>query len=161
MNKNEKIADIVASLRDGSIYDENGCFDSKEIADRIEAALKRERHFADVGKMGGNAAAMRDALESCLDFIMRLDRVFNLFMLNLLNGAISKAKAALAKPPRIVDAYTDWHDALKAAIAKCKSWKPTACLECPFFIPHTTGACLMRRLYSEVKNESEVNNGSR
>lgn len=41
--ENETVADIVASLRDGSIYDENGCFDSKEIADRIEAAWKRER----------------------------------------------------------------------------------------------------------------------
>ena len=48
----------------------------------------------------GNAAAMREALEVCFDFIMRLDRAFNPFMQILFENAIAKAKAALAAPPR-------------------------------------------------------------
>ncbi len=50
-----------------------------------------------------NAAAMREALESCLNFIMRIDRALNPFMQNLLVPAMAKAKAALAAPPRNCD----------------------------------------------------------
>lgn len=46
-----------------------------------------------------DADALREALESCLIFIMRLDRAFNPFMQNLLENAIAKASAALAVPP--------------------------------------------------------------
>lgn len=126
--ENEMIADIVAekrrladerekSLGDQHSYVETLRFD----ADRIEAAWKREksqswhhreieelvlRHekeLADARMSSGNAAAMREALESCLDFIMRIDRAFNPFMQNLLEDAIAKAKAALSKPPRNCD----------------------------------------------------------
>lgn len=38
----ETVMDVVKSLHDGSIYDENGNFDSHEIADRIESAHDRE-----------------------------------------------------------------------------------------------------------------------
>lgn len=53
-----------------------------------------------------NNAEMREALESCLDFIMRLDRAFNPFMQNLLENAVAKAKTALATSPRQCDVGT-------------------------------------------------------
>lgn len=46
-----------------------------------------------------NAAAMREALESCRNFIVRIDRAFNPFMQGLLENAVAKADAALAAPP--------------------------------------------------------------
>lgn len=60
-------------------------------ANRLETALKRERaaYEQTIGKL-------REALESCLGFIMRLDRAFNPYMQNLLEDATAKAEAALA-----------------------------------------------------------------
>ncbi len=52
-----------------------------------------------------NAAALREALESCLDFIMRIDRAFNPFMQGLLENAVAKANAALAAPARNCDRF--------------------------------------------------------
>lgn len=79
--------------------------DTLALADDIEAAAKREREktVAQDATVSGNAAAMREALRACLDFIMRLDRAFNPLMQNLLENAIAKAQAALSAPPRNCD----------------------------------------------------------
>lgn len=62
----------------------------------------------------GNSAAMRAALRTCLDFIMRLDRAFNPFMQNLLENAIAKAESALAAPPRNFDRFASAEEAWDA-----------------------------------------------
>lgn len=61
-----------------------------------------------------NAAAMRGALESCLDFIIRIDRAFNPFMQSLLENAVAKAKAALAAPARNCDRFKTEDEAREA-----------------------------------------------
>ena len=122
--RKESIADIVAEMRMGSPVNPGAyriglpdkitvleCGDKmrtiqiktvtvKELADRIEAAAKREKAQL------GNSAAMREALEVCLDFIMRLDRAFNPFMQNMLENAIAKSNASLSAPPRNCDVGT-------------------------------------------------------
>ena len=133
-NKNRKtLADIVAMVRRAAQYYEGEAEKSegplresfelsaanyRTIANLVEAAWKREKAEieADALAVGGivesarhrpgNAAAMREALESCLDFIMRLDRAFNPFMQNLLEDAIAKANTALSAPPRNCDVGT-------------------------------------------------------
>ena len=69
-----------------------------------------------------DAAALREALESCLIFIMRLDRAFNPFMQNLLENAIAKASAALAVPPNdlLMKAEEEVHTARKAYKEICE-----------------------------------------
>ena len=53
----------------------------------------------------GNTAAMREALEYCLDFIMRLDRTFNPYMQQRLETAVSKARDAISMPARNCDRF--------------------------------------------------------
>lgn len=65
----------------------------------------------------GNVTAMREALESCLNFIVRIDRAFNPLMQSLLEDAVAKAKAALAAPPRNCDRFATANDAVEAYIA--------------------------------------------
>lgn len=74
--------------------------DALAVGGVVEAARNAEK-----SSEVGNVAAMREALESCLDFIMRLDRAFNPLMQNLLEDAIAKANTALAAPPRNCDLY--------------------------------------------------------
>ena len=93
------------------------------LADRIEKAWEREK-----SQPIGNAAAMREALRACLDFIMRLDRAFNPFMQNLLENAIAKAKAALAAPPRNCDVGTAEEQA-ERYMKFCKNYPK--CTGCP------------------------------
>lgn len=138
----------------------DGTFDPPALKEVCEIA---DEGLADKDTSVGNAAAMREAFKKLDKELQFCEKNVNLGLGFSWEGLREHCQIvreilndALSEPPRIVDAYTDWHDALKAAIAKCESWKPTACLECPWFVPHTTGACLMRRLYSEVKNESEV-----
>lgn len=52
-------------------------------------------------------AKMREALESCLNFIVRIDRAFNPFMQNLLENAVAKAEAALEEVRAAKKAYKE------------------------------------------------------
>ena len=67
-------------------------------------------------KKDGNAAVLREALEYCLDFIMRIDRAFNPYMQQRLETAVSKARDALSAPPRNCDRLKDAHIAIVGAI---------------------------------------------
>lgn len=78
----------------------HGMKSQMELADEEFEANLAKAVAMDANEKGGrNPSAMREALESCLVFIMRLDRAFNPFMQNLLENAIAKASAALAVPP--------------------------------------------------------------
>lgn len=72
----------------------------------LEEDARANEATAEKSSAVGDAAAMREALESCRDFIMRLDRAFNPFMQKLLEDAITKADAALAEPVRNCDVGT-------------------------------------------------------
>ena len=76
----------------------------------------REARAIIIGKPArvGNAAAMRDALEACYDFIRRIDRPFNDYMQGLLIRACRKTESALSAPPRNCDMFKDAHDSMKA-----------------------------------------------
>jgi len=78
----------------------------------------------------GDCAKMREALKSCLDFIMRLDRAFNPFMQGMLEDAIAKAHAALAAPARNCNRFATVKD---AAIAFARE-RQDAPQPCPDFI---------------------------
>jgi len=131
--KQESLADIVAVMRQG--MNPNGtdeCPDLESdiytLADRIEAAAKREREAAEADALSvggvveaerhkpGNAAAIREALEAinCID-TRRLKRLLCELVeadipdggqINKTISAVDKAKAALASPPRNCDVGT-------------------------------------------------------
>ena len=89
-----------------------GAHPEGNLAERLQEALeKAERRIAELERALGNAAALREALESCLDFIRRIDRAFNPFMQGLLEDAVAKANAALAAPPRNCERFDSWEDA--------------------------------------------------
>lgn len=153
-NTQESSADIIAEIRDLSegvkqgqllptAYGKPLDIYFAALADRLEAALKHEKAAieADALAVGGiveasrhkpgNAAAMREALRACFGFIMRLDRAFNPFMQKLLEDAITKAKAALAKPPRNCDVGTAEEQAKRfAKYCQNISFK-SSCNGCP------------------------------
>jgi len=53
----------------------------------------------------GNAAAMREALESCMDYLWRVDHPMNEYMRGLFETAYNKTMAALAAPARNCDLF--------------------------------------------------------
>lgn len=55
----------------------------------------------------GNAAAMREALKACMDYLWRVDHPMNDVMRGLFKTAYDKSQAALAKPPRACDLMTE------------------------------------------------------
>ena len=76
----ETIADIIAEFRNktGNMYDGTIMTDEYEFhsyADRIEEAYEKERELLKASKPSGNAAAMRAALEKCVDLILRFGNV--------------------------------------------------------------------------------------
>ena len=103
----------------------------------------------------GNAAALREALRLCRKEMC--DRCDNSKPCKLKCVHVGIIDRALSAPARLVDLYTDWREAVKAAIGECKKWSKTstACLGCPWFVKNTTGACFARRLYgiAEVNDE--------
>ena len=169
-SENETIADIVAKLRrqsneeyafaaklrsddcDDVDYTRASCYDEdakylSQIADRIEAAWKRERveiattaaaqavnltneKFANTPV--GNAAATREALEAALP-IMR-NCPFTHYNTNDVDAVVSKMEFALAKPARNCDRYATAVEAMEE-LKRVHSWCAKGnrrCLEdCP------------------------------
>ena len=142
--KHETIADIVADIRaqnQGLPEDSNALSplvcDLLRLADRIEAAAKREREMAkiaskngaDFGQLG-NAAAIREALANLVDVIDRCDSGSPLWWHCGAKGVmpLKNAKAALAKPPRNCDMgdAADWE---KRFGEECD--KGHTCSDCP------------------------------
>ena len=125
MADNETTADIIAWLRKPR-EGENAYLTlwRDEIADRLEAAHKRElsknvsKNGADFGQLG-DAAKLREALEFCVKGMCgfcRMDAEARGMTTECVNGceALRKAKAALAAPPRNCDKYATADEALKA-----------------------------------------------
>ena len=71
----------------------------------------------------GNVEVMREALESCLNFIVRIDRAFNPFMQGLLEDAVAKAETALATPPETPSDAARMREAI-LAIKEVKDRRP-------------------------------------
>ena len=112
MAEHETTADIIAEIRtvSNSISDGIIAINGKSIADRLEAAHKRER---------GDAAKLREALEFCVKGMCgfcRMDAEARGMTTECVNGceALRKAKAALDAPPRNCDKYANHNDAMKA-----------------------------------------------
>ena len=117
-DRHETIADIIAEMRQG--MNPNGTAECQYLesdicmlADRLEAALKRElskntsKNGADFGQLG-DAAKLREALEFCVKGMCgfcRMDAEARGMTTECVNGceALRKAKAALAAPPRNCD----------------------------------------------------------
>lgn len=98
MNEQETVADIIAWLRKPR-EGENAYLTlwRDEIADRIEAAHKRER---------GDCAKLREALSAALDMIFDLQVRNRSPIANSVYAVRRKIKAALAAPPRNCDIGT-------------------------------------------------------
>lgn len=113
MDRNETLADISNMLREFSeaarAVNADLILDADDIADRIDAAVKRERdQFRDVTKLVGDVSKMRDALVE----VARLDSTLkgrvlkgNKDAINLLH-AVCVATSALSSPPRNCDVGT-------------------------------------------------------
>jgi len=133
MNENETIPEIAAEMRDAkSVYDRYRCGGAdcdvidtfatvSAYADRIEAAWKREiaeveasaldaGGIVEASRHTGNAAAMREALESILSILKGFDfenqNAPTPDDLNCVHSAIGIANAALSAPPRNCDVGT-------------------------------------------------------
>lgn len=126
MSENETIADIVAELqRCGDKWIDDKTKTTMEClgliaihsARRIEAAWKRERETVTDCNHLGNAAAMREALEMCVEAMCRYCRAEarECGLPQCLDGCetLKIAKAALAAPPRNCDRHGGWLTALK------------------------------------------------
>ena len=117
--RQETISDIVADIRaqnqglpEGSYALSPLVCDLLSIADRIEAAAKREReagadddcHQPVTDCHGLNTAAMREALEAAIP-IMRAC-LFDYYNTTDVNKVVGEMKAALSAPPRNCDAFS-------------------------------------------------------
>lgn len=165
-NKQETISDIVADIRaqnqglpeDSYALSPLVC-DLLSLADRIEAAAKREREAGaeaaqvcgEIGEMigreatrekesrVGNAAAIRSALDKLVDFLRWTYAQDYPVSRDKLADAIDIGVSAIASSPRNCDVGTA-EEQLKRFIAFCLSRK---CNECPF-VSSTYGECGVR-----------------
>jgi hypothetical protein len=135
----ETVDHILSKMREPSCFKwkipvERVDADFREFADRLEAAIKREREAV------GNAAKMRKALsDACY-------AMFN--FLKTQNGgyeemakALDKAKAALSAPPRNCDLYTVGEALRKYGFpTKSKPWGEKEWLDfCEWYIAEAKG----------------------
>ena len=143
-SENETVADIVAEFREMVHQSVDGIIAVKAdvIADRIEAAWKREKetwetlHEVAVQMLGqtraeadrrveevvkpGNAAAMREALKSIYDYaVAALDKMMTDGVQKWL---IHKTKAAISAPPRNCDRFNSLYDAVVAWGREDQGW---------------------------------------
>lgn len=129
--RQETIDDIVKEIRGNAEHNHALVEVSKyltEIADRIEAAHRREREATrDKSSQVGNTAAMREALEktqsviaTCMEILNKIpdgcdyDRLVDEVADELCDLRDSHVKAALSSPPRNCDVLSDTQEALAA-----------------------------------------------
>lgn len=127
---NETIADIAAEIRDipGDMFDGTiSMFEAEfhSYADRIEAAWEREKAEVEASalaaggmveasrhKQGGNSAAMRAAVERCVDLILRFGNVELIETpIDVIIDIEMILKSALRAAPRNLDLYECEEDA--------------------------------------------------
>ena len=174
-SKQETIADIVAEVRarakawpDPSLvqYDER-------LADRIEAAAKREREdgaeaaqiCGEIGEMVGreaacdkssqvgNAAAIREACENIAEYAKtaacHIEDIDDAHLIGYLNQIERWAEAAIAEPQRNCDKFNTADEAYAGFRKFCDV---TECSECQF--DKNTTTCLLSWLFAEAKGET-------
>ncbi len=108
--RQEKVADVVAAMRDESHAGDASCLEwvgekMRSYADRIEAAAKHER------EKNGNAATMREALEKVLFYMPHFLQYMRLHWEDAEAGGyyekiLEVINAALSAPPRNCDAFS-------------------------------------------------------
>ena len=106
MSEHETIADIIAEMRalSNPISDGIIAIDGRSIADRLEAAHKRER---------GNCAKFREACANIVDYVQSaMCHATDAHVLDYLTQVEMWAKAALASPPRNCEKYTTVDEAM-------------------------------------------------
>lgn len=121
----ETVNHILSKMREPSCFKgkmpvERVDADFRDFADRLEAAIKREREAV------GNAAKMRKALEGVRDWLV----VHNAYVDT--EREIVKLNAALAEPPRNCDRFKSEYDSDKlheAFVKHCDSCNcPMGCI---------------------------------
>lgn len=136
MNDNETIADIIAMLRANARGDRFDCFSFTSLADRLEAAHKREL---------GNCAKLRGALVcaiQALDVAARNTRgETGMVVGSCYSEAARKCRAALSEPVRNCEVGTAMEQGERFS-AYCREHKhpKSECLSCPLF-GQTGGYC--------------------
>ena len=127
--RRETLADIVAEIRAYGAQPPPRLM-WLEIADRIEAAWKRERAEVEANALAvggiveaarhkpGNAAAMSEALETILDKVNGLDEECGVDPVEIRDIA----RAALAAPARNCDRFADAEAARQAWLADAENW---------------------------------------
>lgn len=146
--KQESLADIVADMRQG--MNPNGTAECQylesdicTLADRIEAAAKREREAV------GNAAKMRKALEGVRDWLV----VHNAYVDT--EREIVKLNAALAEPPRNCDVWTADKQEIRFS-AFCLAHRMQSEKGCKICPCHTPNECSCEFVWSQMPYESGV-----
>ena len=127
---NEKIADIIAELRNASNGACSGMVmvDAKKYADRIEAALVREQSKRSQREIG-NAAKMRDALEECVELLRTLHTDdCGCEDCCEIRAVIEDAQAALSAPARNCDRFKTKEEAALAYAIECNAFIPQSIL---------------------------------
>lgn len=153
--KIETVADILEEMRDMGNYQRYSGDHAHALADRIEAAWKRERAKveADALSVGGvveaarhkpvgNTAAMREALEDMYNILEKLQlytpHINDVSLMRSFRGRICRAKkivdAALSAPARNCDIYTTSGEADRALTEYCSKMAETGeCVRsCPY-----------------------------
>ena len=158
--KHETIADIVAKMRkraeevyagqDGypeSWKDQMDYGEIYELADRIEAAHKRELETTiEKSSVVGNVTKMREALLKAS--VVLKDAPHYLLTDEYVNECLALIYSALAAPPRNCDKYNTDDEAYAGFRKFCDE---SECNECRF--DQNTTTCRLSWLYSEVEKE--------
>lgn len=101
----EKAKELLSNAGNICLFVKENCEDG-QTARYMSEAIDAINEAVSSSSAPGDAAVLREALESCLDFIIRIDRAFNPYMQGLLEDAVAKAKAALAASARNCDVGT-------------------------------------------------------
>ena len=191
-SKQETIADIVREMRKRAqeVYEGQAGYpeswedqmnddEIREIADRIEAAAKREREAGaeaaqicgEIGEMVGreaackdslqvgNAEKMREACENIAEYAKtaacHIEDIDDAHLLSYLNQIERWAESAISSPPRNCDVGTAEEQAARFD-AQCR--KHMGCLTCPFRAKDGGVHSLCDFAWSQMPYEKEVRN---
>lgn len=142
MADNETIADIIAEMRDW-LGDANS-YDLRSLADRLEAAWKRECATAEKSSTVGDAAKLREACQKMRDLLMRRGdgKALCILTWDEFNESQKMLRAALSAPPRNCDVGTA-EEQYERWQAFCNQYDKD-CTGCPCRSPHTTAYCFAK-----------------